>query len=289
MEQEYLKYKVDGSKTINLKDFKTRDKGSYNDKENGLEKLEENKLEIIELQNRLYAQNEYALLIIFQALDAAGKDSAIKHVMSGINPQGFQVYSFKAPSSEELDHGYLWRTSKALPERGRIGIFNRSYYEDVLVVKVRNLIDKQNLPKTRQYDDIWARRYRQISAHEKYLFENAIIPVKFFLNVSKEVQKERFIERIDNPAKNWKFSQEDLATRALWDDYQTAYEDTINQTATKDAPWFIIPADRKWYARLLISEIILDQMKKLELQYPKLSQKEIDALQGYKAQLLSEK
>lgn len=289
MEKEYLKYKVDGSKKVNLKDFKTNDKGSYDSKEDGLKKLEENKLEIIELQNKLYAQNEYALLIIFQALDAAGKDSAIKHVMSGVNPQGFQVYSFKAPSNEELEHGYLWRTSKALPERGRIGIFNRSYYEDVLVVKVNNLIKNQNLPQSRQYDDIWFKRYRQISDHEKYLFENATIPIKFFLNVSKDEQKERFIARIDNPSKNWKFAKADIDTRAFWDDYQDAYEATINHTATTNAPWYVIPADRKWYARLLISEIILDELKKLNLQYPKLNQKEIEALQGYKTQLLNEK
>lgn len=233
--------------------------------------LESNKVELAEAQELLYADGRHSVLIVFQAMDAAGKDGTIKHVMSGVNPQGCQVFSFKAPSAEELDHDYLWRSMKCLPERGRIGIFNRSYYEEVLVVRVHpEFLDHQKIRPTAR-ENIWQRRYEQINAFEKYLFENGIIVLKFFLNVSKEEQKKRFLERIDQPEKNWKFSTADVKERAFWDTYQTAYEDCLNHTSTESAPWFVIPADAKWFARLTVSEIIVRTLKQLNLRYPEVS------------------
>lgn len=224
---------------------------------------------LAEYQNILYAQNTYALLIIFQAMDAAGKDSTIKHVMSGVNPQGCQVYSFKQPSAEELDHDYLWRTMKALPERGRVGIFNRSYYEETLVVRVHpELLKKQQLPHIPQDNRIWQQRFEEINNFEKYLVNNGIIILKFFLNVSKSEQKKRFLARIETPEKNWKFSASDAIERAFWDDYMQAYEDIFNHTSTESAPWYIIPAESKWFTRLVVADIICSKLKELNLKYP---------------------
>ena len=283
------KFRIDGKKKIKIKDFSTNDTGTFKNKEKALVKLGENIEIISELQNKLYADNTYSILIIFQAMDAAGKDGTMKHVFSGINPQGFQIYNFKQPSSEELDHGYLWRTAKSMPERGRIGVFNRSYYEDVLVVKVHNLLAAQNLPKSRMYKDIWQKRYHHIREQERYLYENGIIPIKFFLNVSKEVQKERFLERIEDPAKNWKFSAADVAERKFWDNYQDAYEEAINNTSTEHAPWYIIPADKKWFTKFAVSEIIKKTLEDLKLKYPEIDKNQKSELKKYKEALLKEK
>jgi len=223
-------------------------------------------------QDKLYAQDRRSLLLVFQAMDAAGKDGTIKHVMSGVNPQGCQVVAFKQPSAEDLDHDWMWRCWKHLPERGRIGIFNRSYYEEVLVVRVHpELLDHQKIPPLAR-ENIWQRRYEQINAFEKYLFENGVIVLKFFLNVSKEEQKKRFLERIDRPEKNWKFCTADVKERGFWDDYQQAYEDCLNHTSTDWAPWFVIPADAKWFTRLAVSEIIVRALKRLNLRYPEVSE-----------------
>ncbi len=242
------------------------------------------------MQDILYAQDKWSLLIIFQAMDAAGKDGAIKHVMSGINPQGCQVSSFKAPSSEELDHDFLWRCQKHLPERGRIGIFNRSYYEEVLVVRVHEAILKgQKLPEKLVTKDIWEDRFQDIRNFEKYLNRNGTIVIKFFLNVSKEEQKERFIERIDDPDKNWKFSVGDVKERGYWNDYMHAYEELIKNTSTEKSPWYVIPADNKSYARIAIASAIIHALDEMELEYPTVSDEKITELQVVKKALLEEK
>ena len=286
--RKFDKFRVDGSKKINIKEYQKVEELSNVDEQKALLKMEENKEKISKLQDKLYASNKYGILLIFQAMDAAGKDSTIKHVLSGINPQGFQVFNFKQPNSEEIDHDYLWRTNKALPERGRIGVFNRSYYEEVLVVKVHNLVKTSSIPEEYITKDIWDRRYSHIKNMEKYLIENGIIPVKIFLNVSKEEQKNRFLERIENPEKNWKFASGDVTERKYWDDYQNAYEEAINQTATKDVPWYVIPADKKWYARYQVSEIVLNVLENLKLDYPVLSDEEKAKLAECKNILLSE-
>lgn len=261
-----------GHKISLRKDYDPEFTAGFKDKKDARKKLEQNIAELAEYQDILYAQDTYALLLIFQAMDAAGKDGAIKHVMSGVNPQGCQVYSFKSPSAEELDHDYLWRTNKVMPERGRIGIFNRSYYEEVLVVRVHpELLDHQKIPPAAR-ENIWKRRYDQINNMEKYLSENGVVILKFFLNVSKEEQKKRFLERIDRPEKNWKFSTADAKERAFWDDYQNAYEDCLNRTSTEWAPWFVVPADNKWFTRLTVSEIIVRTLKRLNLRYPEVSE-----------------
>lgn len=240
-------------------------------------------------QDMLYAQNVYALLIIFQAMDAAGKDSTIKHVMSGINPQGCQVFGFKQPSAEELDHDYLWRSFKALPERGRIGIFNRSYYEEVLVVRVHpEFLAKQQLPPRAKGRQIWKRRFEEINNFEKYLVNNGILVLKFFLHVSKEEQKRRFLERIDRPEKNWKFSISDAHERGYWKAYMKAYEDAISHTNTGWAPWHIIPADKKWFARLAVAYFIREKMRSLELTYPEVEPNHLQRLQEAKLLLEQE-
>lgn len=240
-------------------------------------------------QDILYAQNIYALLLVFQAMDAAGKDSTIKHVMSGINPQGCQVFSFKQPSTEELDHDYLWRSFKALPERGRIGIFNRSYYEEVLIVRVHpELLQKQQLPPQAKHKQIWSQRFEEINNFEKYLVDNGIIVLKFFLNVSKEEQKKRFLERIDRPEKNWKFSVSDARERAHWNDYMQAYEDAITHTSTDWAPWHIIPADHKWFTRLAVAHFIEEKLRSLNLTYPEVEPHHMERLQEAKVLLENE-
>lgn len=281
-------YLVKPNSRINLKNFDTGDTADYKSKSEAKDLLEKNIEKMTELQDKLYAMDRYSLLIIFQAMDAAGKDSTIKHVMSGLNPQGTQVYSFKQPSKEELDHGYLWRITKSLPERGRIGIFNRSHYEEVLVVKVHDLLRYQRLPEEVIKNNIWEQRYRQISDFEKYLFENGTVVLKFFLHVSKDEQKKRFMDRINDPSKNWKFSAADVEERKFWDHYQKAYEEAISGTSTKYAPWYIIPSDKKWFARLLVSDIIVDALKKLKLEYPKLSKEQLEELEKSKKALLAE-
>jgi len=273
---------------ISLSKFSTKDTSGIKSKDDAKKLLDKNIEKMIELQDKLYASDKYSLLLIFQAMDAAGKDSTIKHVMSGLNPQGTQVYSFKQPSKEEIDHGFLWRIQKAVPERGRIGIFNRSHYEEVLVVKVHDLLKYQQLPSELIDEKIWERRYEQINDFEKYLAENGTVVLKFFLNVSKDEQKERFLARIDDKTKNWKFSAADVEERKYWDQYQKAYEEAIASTSKKNAPWYIIPADKKWFARLLVSEIIVETLKNLDLQYPKLSDEQVAELQKCKERLMNE-
>jgi PPK2 family polyphosphate:nucleotide phosphotransferase len=247
-------------------------------------------VELLEqFQDLLYAQDRWALLLIFQAMDAAGKDGTIKHVMSGVNPQGCQVSSFKAPGSIELDHDYLWRCNLALPERGRIGIFNRSYYEDTLVVRVhQNLLQNQKIPKALMDDDIWNERFRDIRNYEKYLSHNGIVVRKFFLHVSKKEQKKRFLERLENPEKNWKFSANDIRERAYWDDYMKAYEDMIRHTASKRAPWYVVPADNKWFTRIVVGAAIIETLDSLNLHYPEVSAQAREELEKARQELINE-
>ena len=256
-------------------------------KQDAKEQLAKDIEKLSELQSMLYAQDRYSILIIFQAMDAAGKDGTIKHVMSGINPQGCQVYSFKQPSAEELDHDYLWRINRSLPERGRIGIFNRSHYEDVLIAKVHpEIILANKLPGVETINDIdpdfWKRRYRQINDFERYLTENGTIVLKFFLNVSKAEQKNRFMERLDDASKNWKFSSADIKERQFWEDYMNAYADVLTETSTELAPWYVIPADNKWFMRYAVGRIICDRMQQLDLHYPKLSKEGLEKLEECK-------
>lgn len=260
---------VPPGKKIRLKNYDPAYTGKFKDKEDAAQKLQDDIQKLALLQDVLYAQNTYALLLIFQAMDAAGKDGVIKHVMSGANPQGTQVVSFKTPSSEELGHDYLWRALKNLPERGRIGIFNRSYYEEALVVRVHpELLRAERIPNVLLGKDIWKDRFKQINAIEEYLSGNGTVILKFFLNVSKKEQKRRFLERIDRPEKNWKFSPADVRERAFWDDYMKAFEDLLNHTSTVWAPWYVIPADRKWFTRVAVGDIIVRTLQSLKLKYP---------------------
>jgi PPK2 family polyphosphate:nucleotide phosphotransferase len=239
------------------------------------------------LQDRLYAQDKWGVLLIFQAMDAAGKDGAIKHVMSGVNPQGCDVHSFKSPSADDLDHDYLWRSMKVLPNRGHIGIFNRSYYEETLVVRVHpEFLAKQKLPPSLVTKDIWKQRFEDIRNFEKYLANNGIVVVKFFLHLSKKEQKRRFLERLDTPDKNWKFSGADMAERGFWDQYQDAYEDTIRHTAAKHAPWFVVPADNKWFTRIVVAAAVIDTLVALDLEYPKVGDDTLKELAVAKKALL---
>jgi PPK2 family polyphosphate:nucleotide phosphotransferase len=281
---------VKPGRTIDLaKDFSPCYKPDGVDKERAQGQLAQSVIELSGLQNVLYAHNIYGVLIIFQAMDAAGKDSTIKHVMSGINPQGCQVFSFKAPSVEELDHDYLWRSMKCLPERGRIGIFNRSYYEEVLIARVHpEILARQQLPPQSKPKQFWPQRFRQINQFEQYLSENGVLVLKFFLNVSKAEQKKRFLERLAEPEKHWKFSAQDVLERQHWDAYQTAYEDMFNHTSTEWAPWYVIPADRKWLTRLIVSDIICARLRSLDLHYPKLTDEQRSQLAQAKQQLLDE-
>ncbi len=242
---------------------------------------------LAELQDKLYAQDNRALLLIFQAMDAAGKDGAIKHVMSGVNPQGCQVFSFKAPSAEDLDHDYLWRCMKCLPNRGDIGIFNRSYYEETLVVRVHpEILDKQKIPPELITKKIWQERFQDIRSFERYLSRNGIAVCKFFLHISKKEQKKRFLERLNMPDKNWKFSGSDMNERAYWDDYQKAYEDMIRNTATKQGPWYVVPADNKWFTRLVVAAAIIDTLGSMDLAYPKVGPDKLKELAAAKQMLL---
>ena len=257
------------------KEYDPRYTGHILSKQDAQDQLETGIQKLAGQQEKLYAQNTYALLVSFQAMDAAGKDSTIKHVMSGVNPQGVQVKSFKVPSSEELDHDYLWRNFKELPNRGHIGIFNRSYYEEVLVVRVHPaFLDRQQLPPRLKGPDIWKRRYEEINNFEKYLTDNGIVVLKFFLNVSKDEQKKRFLERIEEPEKNWKFSANDVIERQYWDKYMEAYEEMFNNTSTSWAPWYIIPADHKWFTRLAVVSVINHTIDGLNLAYPSISEEQ---------------
>jgi PPK2 family polyphosphate:nucleotide phosphotransferase len=285
------KFRVREGARLNLKNYKTDDTDGLKDKDEAKEALANNIKRMSELQDTLYAQDTKALLVIFQAMDAAGKDSAIEHVMSGVNPQGVQVTSFKQPSTEELDHDYLWRCAKNMPERGRIGIFNRSHYEEVLVVRVhKGILQAQHLPDDIKNDkNIWKQRFKQIRNYEDYLADNGTHIIKFFLHVSKEEQKKRFLARIDTPDKNWKFSSSDVKERAFWDDYMKAYKEAIENTSTDQAPWYIIPADKKWFTRLAVSEVIVEKMKSMKLHYPVVTEEHKKELEEAKKMLEGEK
>lgn len=269
---------VKPGKRISLKKFPTdwlgsSAKSSKERRKRAEKQLSEDITELAEAQELLYAADSWSVLLIFQAMDAAGKDSTIKHVMSGVNPQGCQVFSFKAPSAEDLDHNFLWRYNRCLPERGRIGIFNRSYYEEVLVVRVHEeLLTAQRIPRISKVGDVWKNRFRDINSFEKHLADNGTLILKFFLNVSREEQKKRFLERLDNPDKNWKFSSADISERQLWPDYMKAYEDMLSSTSTEYAPWHVVPADHKWVTRAVVASVISDAIKGLKLRHPEVSE-----------------
>ena len=271
--RDYSKpYRVTSGKDFRLEDINPRETRWVKTKEEAAELLQEGVEVLRDLQEKLYAQDSWALLVILQAMDAAGKDSTIKHVMSGVNPQGIEVSSFKQPSHEELDHDYNWRTHKRFPERGRIGIFNRSYYEETLVVRVhREYLAAEKVPQQFITKSIWTERFEDINAFERYATRNGIAIRKFFLYVSKEEQRRRFLSRIDDPSKNWKFSMSDVRERAHWDDYMHAYEDTIRHTATEHAPWYVVPADHKWFTRLVVAAAIIEALEDMDLTYPELS------------------
>jgi len=280
-------FRVPPGKKVRLKNYPTdwaqtkelEELGKDEVKERAQDLLEQNLKDLAEMQDSLYADDRYALLIILQAMDAAGKDGTIKHVMSGVNPQGCQVFSFKQPSAEELDHNFLWRCMKSLPERGRIGIFNRSYYEDVLVVRVHSeWLDKQKLPPGKRGKSFWEERYDDINAFERHLVRNGTIVLKFFLHVSKQEQKRRFLERLDRPEKNWKFSAADVNERRYWDDYMKAYQSALSATSTDWAPWYIVPADHKWVTRAVVADIVTSALRKLDLHYPKMGEEQRQAL-----------
>ncbi|MGK2872769.1 MAG: ADP-polyphosphate phosphotransferase [Alphaproteobacteria bacterium] len=280
-------YQVPEGDKVNLKKWPTRVKPAYKSKKYYHKKLKAQVEELSELQRLHYASNRYALLLIFQAMDAAGKDGAIRHVMSGVNPQGCQVFSFKHPSATELEHDFLWRTTRSLPERGRIGIFNRSYYEEVLIVRVHpEILHTQGLPDARLDDcEIWKERYSSIVDLENHLYRNGTRIIKFFLHLSKEEQRKRFLARIDEPDKNWKFSAADVHERGFWAQYMTAYEKCLSATSTDHAPWYVVPADDKKNARLIVSEVILDAFNELEMAYPKTTAKRRQELKSIRKQL----
>jgi PPK2 family polyphosphate:nucleotide phosphotransferase len=281
---------VERGKHFRLSDYDPGETRGLKSDEDAVELLQRGIHEMAELQDRLYAQDRWALLVMFQAMDAAGKDSAIKHVMSGVNPQGCEVHAFKQPSPEELDHDYLWRASKELPRRGHIGIFNRSYYEEVLVVRVHDdLLRAERLPPSLVTKHIWKERFDDIRAFECYLTRNGIVVRKFFLNVSKEEQKRRFLERLKEPEKNWKLSPSDVAERERWDDYMNAYEEMIAHTATAHAPWYVVPADNKWFTRVVVAEVIVETLESLKLRYPRIDAAQKKEFKAAMAQLLHEK
>ncbi|PYV55748.1 MAG: hypothetical protein DMG98_14755 [Acidobacteria bacterium] len=279
-------YRIDHGKKFRLKDFDPGATAQIRSKEHAKELLEKGIAEMADLQDKLYAQDRWAVLLIFQAMDAAGKDGAIKHVMSGVNPQGCQVYSFKAPSSEDLNHDFLWRTSKCLPERGHIGIFNRSYYEEVLVVRVHSdILKNERLPDGLVSKNMWGERFEDIKNFERYLSNNAVVVRKFFLNVSRAEQKRRFLERLETPEKNWKFSAADVRERECWNDYMIAYEEMIAATASPRSPWYVVPADNKWYTRLVVAAAIVDTLQDLKLAYPNVDTEKRQQLQAARAEL----
>ena len=283
-------YCITNGEQFRLKDHDPADANGLKDKHQAQGLLEDGIALLSHMQEKLYAQDRWALLLIFQAMDAAGKDGAIKHVMSGVNPQGCDVSSFKSPSNEELDHDYLWRTHKCIPARGKIGIFNRSYYEEVLVVRVHPpFLRAQKLPDDLVTKHIWDERYVDINSFERYLTRNGIVIRKFFLNVSKKEQKKRFLERLEDSKKNWKFSMADVQERGYWKDYQEAYEEMIQRTATKYAPWYVIPADNKWFTRLAVASAIIETLAKLDLAFPDVDEAKKKELQAVRASLLSQK
>jgi PPK2 family polyphosphate:nucleotide phosphotransferase len=285
------RFRVTAGKEFRLEDYPPDDIGSLDtDKREAKDLLATGIERLKELQERLYAQDRWALLLIFQAMDAAGKDGAIKHVMSGLNPQGCQVHAFKAPSPQELDHDFMWRTTVALPERGRIGVFNRSYYEEVLVVRVHpEILQRQKLPPKLVTKNIWTERLEDIRNFEGYIARNGIVAVKFFLNISKDEQRKRFLERLDDPEKHWKFSARDVGERKLWDRYMEAYEEAIRATASNEAPWYVVPADRKWFARLVVAGAIVETMERLDLQFPKTDPAALKQMEQAAASLRAER
>jgi PPK2 family polyphosphate:nucleotide phosphotransferase len=283
-------YRIDKPRKFRLADFDPADSAGLSiDKAEAKVMLEDGIKRLTELQERLYAENRWSVLMIFQAMDAAGKDSAIKHVMSGVNPQGCQVFSFKAPSTQELDHDYMWRTTKCLPERGRIGIFNRSYYEEVLVVRAHpEILAAQHLPPGLVTKDIWQQRYEHILNFEHYLERNGTVVLKFFLHVSKEEQRKRFLARLDEPGKRWKFSMNDVKERKLWDDYMRYYEEMIQCTSDKRVPWFVVPADNKWFTRIVVASALVDALEGLNLQFPEVAPNALAELDQARATLEAE-
>jgi PPK2 family polyphosphate:nucleotide phosphotransferase len=265
----FERFRIEDGRSFRLADHDPGHTGEFKSKKEGKERLEQGIERLRALQERLYAHDRYALLLIFQAMDAAGKDSTIEHVMSGVNPMGCQVFSFKAPSAEELDHDFLWRTTCRLPERGRIGIFNRSYYEEVLIVRVHPaILQGQKVPPECLTPDVWNQRFADIVAFERYLTHNGVVVRKFFLNVSKEEQRQRFLARLDEPEKNWKFALRDVEERAHWDRYMSAYEECIASTSTPESPWYVIPADHKWFMRMAVAEVIVETLEGLKLEFP---------------------
>jgi PPK2 family polyphosphate:nucleotide phosphotransferase len=289
---DYIKrYRVEDGKQFRLKDFDPADCADLDiEKKEAKDLLQDDVKALSKLQERLYADDRWSLLLIFQAMDAAGKDGAIEHVMSGVNPQGCQVHSFKAPSAAELDHDFLWRTTRALPERGRIGIFNRSYYEEVLVVRVHpKILDGQKLPQKLVTDRVWQERFESIRDFECHMARNGTAILKFFLNVSKDEQRKRLLDRIEEPAKNWKFSMGDVAERGRWDDYMAAYEDMIRSTSSPDAPWHVVPADKKWFTRLVVARTIVNKLEELNPQFPKVDGAALEELAKAREALLAEK
>ena len=284
-------YRVERGKTFRLKDFDPGDTGGLRlEKDHAAELLDKGVELLASLQDRLYAQDKRALLLVFQAMDAAGKDGTIKHVMSGVNPQGCQVFAFKAPSAEELDHDFLWRTTKCIPERGRIGIFNRSYYEEVLVVRVHpQILAGQKLPPELVTKGIWKERCEDIASYERYLARNGVAVVKFFLNVSRKEQKKRFLDRLEEPDKNWKFALGDVEERKHWNAYAEAYEEAIRATAAPWAPWYVVPADAKWYTRLVVASAVIDALERMDLAYPEVDEAKRAELAKAKAALEGEK
>jgi len=283
-------FRIANGNQFRLKDVDPGDTLEFTseDKARAKEVLQIGTTGIAELQDMLYAQDKWAVLLIFQAMDAAGKDGTIKHVMSGVNPQGCQVFSFKSPSSEDLDHDFLWRSMRCLPNRGNIGIFNRSYYEEVLVVRVHpEFLAKQKIPPALVTEEIWQERFEDIRSYERYLHRNGTKILKFFLHVSKKEQKQRFLARTENPEKNWKFSTSDMAERQYWDEYQDAYEDMIRNTATRDSPWYVVPADNKWFTRVVVGAAIVDTLASLDLAYPKVDKKRLEEIARARALLQS--
>ncbi|MDP2813082.1 MAG: polyphosphate kinase 2 family protein [Erysipelotrichaceae bacterium] len=281
-------FRFDGSKKFKINDFETKQEGNFKDRAEAEERRDDHIMDLQVLQEKLYAEGKEGVLIIFQAMDAAGKDGAVKYVMSGVNPAGISVHNFKVPSSEELAHDYLWRAMKVAPQRGMITIFNRSYYEDVLVVKVHQLHKKVGLPERVVTDGIFEDRYNQIINYEKHLHQNGFRVIKIFLNISREEQKKQFLQRIDDPAKNWKFSDGDIVERGYWDKYMEAYETAINATSTPECPWYVVPSDKKWFARALIAEIVVSTLEEIDPKYPDVSEERKQRLAEFRGMLINE-
>ncbi|MDB5575658.1 MAG: uncharacterized protein JWR80_834 [Bradyrhizobium sp.] len=281
-------FRIDGSREFHLKSHKTDEKGGL-DKDKGEKIIDANRKRLSDFQEKLYAQDRWSLLLVFQGMDASGKDSAIKSVFDGINPQGCEVTAFKQPSTQDLDHDFMWRSAVVLPERGHIGIFNRSYYEECLIVRVHpEILARQKVPPTLVTKNIWRERFEDIAAFERYLARNGTVVLKFFLNVSKEEQRERFLKRLDEPAKNWKFSMGDISERALWGKYQAAYQEVIRHTSTALAPWHVVPADHKWFARVVIGSAIVAALEKLDLKFPRADKASLQEFKQVRTALLAE-